>query len=179
MKGLEEVKLCYNLGYSPILTKYRVKAPWLQIDYGGYECFTPETEITLFNGELRKIKELQVGDQLAGYNEQTKKIESTTINTVHKYSVLSPDVIEITCIRNNGEQIRVHATPEHPFFVNGSWVKVSDLEKGQTLQIYSDGQLETVCISNRVLFRSEVDSVYNLNTSLHTFFANGILVHNK
>lgn len=179
MKGLEEVKLCYQLMGSPVLYKSRLKAPWLQIEFDGYECFTPETEITLFNGELRKIKDLQAGDQLAGYNEQTKKIESTTINTVHKYSVLSPDVVEITCIRNNGEEIRVHATPEHPFFADELWVKVSDLEIGQTLQIYSDGQLERVTISNLVRFKSEVDTVYNLNTSLHTFFANGILVHNK
>ena len=180
MKWLQEVTLCYHFYHSPVLRKLQPNINWLQLNPDGAEfCFTPETEITLITGQRKKISEIKPGDQLKGYQEESGNIEPTTVNLVYQHPVSHPAMIQVSCKRKNGEQLSVTATPEHPFFVAGKWLKVADLRTGMTLQYCFDETLETVIISGTSIFNSPVESVFNLNTSLHTFFANGLLVHNK
>ncbi len=67
-------------------------------------------------------------------------------------------------------------TPDHPFLANGSWTDAGELVVGSTLRSF-DGRPVDV-LSLQVVRRGV--RVYNISVDVdHTFFANGVLVHNK
>ena len=75
-------------------------------------------------------------------------------------------------------EIVIHTTSEHPFYVNGKgWVKASEIEVLDTCRKVN-GE-ESLVSTIDVLDETHV--VYNLLSvsENHNFFANGILVHNK
>ncbi|WP_278378637.1 Hint domain-containing protein [Chryseobacterium arthrosphaerae] len=77
-------------------------------------CFTEGTLVAIEKGS-KKIEDIQEGDLVWSYNEETgkkelKKVVELSRNTSSSLVKISVNGTEITC------------TPEHPFYVNGSWV---------------------------------------------------------
>ena len=76
-------------------------------------------------------------------------------------------------------------TDEHPFYnpEQKEWVKATDLQKGDVVLLWSDGQNpQPVTIDEKqTITLSEPVDVYNLTVEgpEHNYFAQGILVHNK
>jgi intein/homing endonuclease len=98
----------------------------------------------------KKIEDIKEGDLVWSYNEETgtkelKKVVALSRNTSSSLVKISVNGIEITC------------TPEHPFYVNGSWIEAKDLTKGMLLTTL-DGKNSPV---ESINFLDEKVKVYN------------------
>lgn len=134
----------------------------------GGGCFLAGTEIETPTG-VRNIEDLQAGDEVISYNEQTKSQETSKIG---KIDVLERDEYFII----NGI---VKATAEHPFYTTQGQVKVKDLKVGLKLVGRYDKEIEIYQIE-RVPVMPKV-KVYNLLNVLpnNNYYAQRFLVHNK
>ena len=135
-------------------------------------CFIAGTEISLSNGDIKNIEDVNIGEEVITYNESTDENEIGTVGDLKKHEVNS--VIRLTLDNEN----IITTTEEHPFFVEGKgWVKAGEL---QPLDVCKkvDGS-ESLVSTVEVL--EETHTVYNLLSvsENHNFYANGILVHNK
>lgn len=135
-------------------------------------CFVAGTEITLYNGDVKNIEDVVVGEEVLTYNEEGGVNENGVVGDLKQHEVHS--VIRLTLDNEN----IIITTQEHPFFVEGKgWVKAGEL---QPLDVCKkvDGS-ESLISTVEVL--EETHMVYNLLSvsENHNFYANGILVHNK
>lgn len=151
------------------------------------DCFVAGTLISLGDGDVKPIEDIQIGDEVLSFNEETKKSEVKKVVAVN--SPIHNDIV--TYSFSNGST--VSCTYDHPIYTSGYKLKSYSPEK--TNHIYELGSnVENI---------QEGDSVFNLNgyTSTvesirtddskaiqtyiftvednHNFYANGILVHNK
>ena len=86
-------------------------------------CFMPGTQINLANGSYKNIGEIQIGDMVKVFNEETTTIEQTQASIIQK--IIKDDVYEI--ILENGGTLRQTAT--HPFqTIENQWVTISGLD---------------------------------------------------
>jgi dTDP-4-amino-4,6-dideoxygalactose transaminase len=86
-------------------------------------CFTGNTLIPT-KGGTKHIKEIKVGDRLLGFDGVSFK-ETTVTNTMSR---LVPYTNLLVIKFKNG--LIARCTREHPFYVNGKWVKAADLLVG-------------------------------------------------
>jgi len=149
-------------------------------------CFTGDTLITLADRTTIRIDAIKVGDKVLSYNEITD--EELISEVLAITSPTKKDIVKYTL----GNGTIVEATTEHPFWeIHKGWssyspsatekdhkLEVSKLEKGDILLTQEGIQVEINNIeldSNRAY-----EKVYNFKLQEHyTYYANGILVHNK
>ena len=174
-----------------IRTKYNGdRDQWYQDMSGGYgmKCFIAGTKITMSDGDLKNIEDVEKGDVVKTYNLETKKIEDNLV--LEMESPNHSDLVEVGFEKN----IENTNTFDHPYYVKGKgWssykpdetlikygLKASQLEVGDLCYLYKDDSLiEIKIISLKENVRLE--KTYNLSSvaNNNNFFANGILVHNK
>ncbi|MDH5268546.1 MAG: Hint domain-containing protein, partial [Candidatus Krumholzibacteria bacterium] len=131
---------------------------------GGRGCFIGGTPVQTPGGEVA-IEELREGDRVIGRNADGKITVNEVVRTYH--------TLAVAYLVINGE---LSVTGTHPFLVGSNWVEAGDLRVGDTL-VRSDGT--TVLIDSVEPIGFGVRA-YNITVSgNHTFFADGILVHNK
>ena len=132
---------------------------------GGSGCFLPTTSIITSAG-IAPISSLAIGDRVLAEDDSGSKRWATVLRT-------------IKTVRYDGYYLingSLGVTGYHPFRVVGKWVLAQDLQKGDALTL-RDGS--AMSVSSAVHVDRGV-RVYNIDTgSPDTFFANGILVHNK
>jgi uncharacterized membrane protein YgcG len=138
-------------------------------------CFLPDTPILKADGSETPISSIRVGDRLAAFAPvgETGQLVSTTVESI---VVLQVD----RYCRVTTDSAILDVTEEHPFFVgNGTFKILSSLSPGDTVFAAVGDRL----VSQHILSIEHIDrpaTVYNLQTDdPHTFFANGIAVHNK
>jgi len=84
-------------------------------------CFTGNTLLPTKNGQKR-IKEIAIGDKLLGFDGTTFK-QTVVVDTRNRLI----DYRDLLVIRfANG--LTVRCTKEHPFYINGQWVKAGNLK---------------------------------------------------
>jgi len=133
---------------------------------GGGGCFLAGTPILLADGSTKPIEEIKPKDKILGFNEKTERtqedeVAKLLVRKAKKYLII------------NG---RIKVTSEHPFYHEGKWVKIGSLKIGDKL-LNNKNQAEVIKSIEKV--NQEV-VVYNLTARpSHTYFADGILVHNK
>ena len=172
-------------------------------------CFTPDTKLTLVDGTQKEIQDLAIGDELLSMrmpNAQTEE-EHPVIASDVAYSdycivelgeseLVSAKIINMffdfadTYFLINGE---IKVTGEHPFFVKvpegfylptkgqsseefWAWEYVRNLEVGQ---IMYDKNMKEVPIDTIEEIEEEIEIVNIDVDTNNTYFAEGILVHNK
>jgi len=156
------------------------------ISSGGGCCFVGDTEITLSDGTLKTIDEIFAGDSILTYNTETSEYGEGIVT--HIESPIKDDIIDF--ILSNGTLIQV--TTEHPFWVlDKGWssyspertmldheMVVSKLEVGDILLDIEGNEVILLSMNNN---NHSLQRVYNIimNEGNHTYYANGILVHNK
>lgn len=146
-------------------------------------CFVPCTEITMGDRTKKRIDQVQIGDIVLSYNEDTKEYQPKKVS--HVYQSSPKRLIRVRT--NHG---RVHCTPEHPFLVNGKWVIASELKMGDAITGFNIQYEEHNRFVEEVYELSETELV-NYNTSSddfivynlevednHTYIANSCVVHN-
>ena len=172
-------------------------------------CFTPDTKLTLVDGTQREIQELAIGDELLSLrmpNAQTEEEHPVIASDVAyadycivelgESELVSAKIINMffdfaeTYFLINGE---IKVTGEHPFFVKipdgfylsttgqnseefWAWEYVRNLQVGQ---IMYDKDMNEVSIDSIEEIEEEIEIVNIDVDTNNTYFAEGILVHNK
>jgi hypothetical protein len=126
-------------------------------------CFLPGTLVETTDG-LMPIEELVEGDRVMGREDIGPKYE--TVSRTYKAVGCGYYVIN--------SEIRVTGT--HPFYVEDRWVEAKDLKIGDRL---SGKNGMVICIESIEKVNRAVRA-YNIEvTGDHTFYVDGVLVHNK
>jgi len=135
-------------------------------------CFLPDTRIRREDGTELPISRVRPGDRLLAFTGDGTVVPATVRN------VLTHTVEEYLLVRTGQMLLRV--TPEHPFYVgNGTFRTLEALRPGDTIHAYDGAGWSEQRITSIESLRTPT-TVYNLQTDApHTFFANGIAVHNK
>lgn len=152
---------------------------------GGGGCFVEGTMISLIDGTLKPIEDVQPNDRVVTYNTDDNIFEEGIVERL--ITPVTDSLVIITLADGSS----VTSTPEHPYYVNGKgWssydpisteylhdINVNHLEindelmtKDGTYLIITDITVQDV--SNVQVYNFEV-------TGNHCYFANNVLVHNK
>lgn len=137
---------------------------------GGGGCFAGDTLVTMADGTVRAIDQVRVGDKVLGQGENgVNSAQTVTHVFVHTGGY--------TVMRINGSLL---ATPNHPMRVIrdgvASWKPAAAIQVGDELV----GTAGTVPVNSIAVDEASVPAVYNLEVEKdHTYFAGGVLVHNK
>ncbi|HEY0638613.1 MAG TPA: RHS repeat-associated core domain-containing protein, partial [Pseudonocardiaceae bacterium] len=138
---------------------------------GKHLCsFTADTRVTMADGGTRRIADIRVGDQVLATDPETGERGARTVTRlwVHEDTVVDLGV--------GGGSIAT--TPDHPFWnaTDKQWQAAEDLDRGDLL-VTAGG--EQVGVDGLRAATARTATAYNLTVDgLHTFFADGVLVHN-
>jgi len=137
-------------------------------------CFVENTKVSMSDGTKMNIQDVKVGMEVLSYNDETKNQEFSKVE-----SIITSSTFELVKISTKSG-IEIICTKEHPFWVVDSvtgWVQAILLDKGDMLLLENCLPDEIISIkSNKV----KETPIYNLQISNNkTYYANGILVHNK
>lgn len=146
----------------------------------GTGCLEKGTKILLSNNNTINIEDIKVGDILIAYNEKINLIDTTTVikTFIHKENVF--DCMEIF-LQINDSIIKIGTTSNHPFFsqsngiINAGSIKIND----KLIFIDKSNKIIYPKVQKIQKLKEKYNTVYNIETTKHNYFANGILVHNK
>jgi len=153
---------------------------------GGGGCFIEGTYVTLPDGIKMLIEEVKVGTGILTYNEDYEESEIGIVK-----SLIQPSASKFILL-DFADGTSIQCTPEHPFWiVDKGWSsfdpsassELHDLEVAQLIEgdIALNEFEEQIVIEGitEIEYKKPV-KVYNLEIEdNHTYYANGILVHNK
>ena len=135
-------------------------------------CFLPDTLILRADGTQAAISQLKPGESVRAFTADGQIVAARI------EELLTREADEFVTIE--AERVVLRATPEHPFYIgNGEFRTVAGLKPGDMIYAFDGQGLSPQKILSLVRQPGKV-TVYNLHTdSPHTYFANGIAVHNK
>ncbi len=136
-----------------------------------HNCFPAGTKITLADGNEKNIEELTTNDKLLTYNEKTGELSEGSIGNILK----KKEFLLIQLEAGDGSVIK--STPLHKFYIKGKgWVAAQDVVKGDV--VVKKDKSESAIIDRKDL-SGEVDVYHIIDVKdNHTYFAEGMLVHN-
>jgi predicted lipid-binding transport protein (Tim44 family) len=169
VERVKKRRLVYNLHTALPHTFF---AAGIAVHNKGGGCFLPGTLILRADGTTGAIEAIRPGELLLAFTPD-HDIVTTTVRAIPTHEVDEYLVIV-------SERATVRATAEHPFYVgDGLFRAAGSLRAGDSVYRLDGSRLapELVLDVRRVIQRT---LVYNLCTDTpHTFFADGIAVHNK
>ena len=140
------------------------------LDNSGAEgggCFLAGTQVSIDKSHSKNIEDIKVGDQIITRESATSnKLVSAKVVRVFQH------------LENNYLLINNHlrVTPEHNLYINGRWLTAGEARVGDYYLDISNNYLPIKSIE-KVL---NSVSVYNLEVEkYHTYFADGVYVHNQ
>lgn len=169
-------------------------------------CFAAGTQISLSNGDTKSIENVVIGDNVAGWDsEKGEKTQGSVSAINHKDTVGShaaacsslgnePSLYTVRILGSNDTIIEtgIEFTPEHPFLTKEGW---KSLVPDNAQEPYlSEQEPKTLVVGDEInvddswveiksieVVRSDADErVYNFTVDeIHSYIANGIIVHNK
>ena len=149
-------------------------------------CFIAGTQITMSDGSMKNIEDIEVGDIVKSWNEEISQIENDTV--IKLMSPIHDDIVKLTF----GDVVNGN-TFDHPYYVKGKgwcsykpeWTmerydigQIGQLEVGDVCYYNNDSELEEIKLSHIKEELGEVQT-YIFKVENNTFFANNILTHNK
>jgi len=132
-------------------------------------CFAAGTKVLTKDG-LVNIEDIKIGDSVWAYSDSTgaiglQLVYNTTVKQTKQFVKLLI-----------GNEI-VWTTPEHPFWLNSSWVEAKYLHTGDSLTLFNTKKQ----VLGRVEFIDSTATVYNFSVeNFHSYYVTdlGILTHN-
>lgn len=168
---------------------------------GGGTCFAAGTQIEMKDGSFKNIEDVVVGDEVLGWDG--KGIGVGTVSAIdHRHTVGShtdackslgdePSLYTIIGVENDWS---IEFTPEHPFLTKEGWKSLVPepsqepyatqqepkvLKIGDFVNCGGPNDWEEIKEIKVVRSNSE-EPVYNITVDgLHSYIANGLVVHNK
>jgi hypothetical protein len=136
-------------------------------------CFLPDTLVRRADTTDIPIKDVKLGDVLLAFTD-FGNIVRTTVEQIFIHEV--NEYIEVRF----GSKL-LHVTGEHPFFIGtGLYCSLDKLSINDCVYSIARDKLESTSITNMKVVSAPTTRVYNIRTTEpHTYFANGIAVHNK
>jgi hypothetical protein len=141
-------------------------------------CFAAGTRITMADGTTQAIETIRVGERVVTFDPATSSLGEGTVTETFAH-----DAEQSTSgtLLINGD---LEATPNHPFFSGGAWVRADQLRVGgELLELASSGATMLSASTGSVrsiAARPGHIRTFNLEVEgAHDYFANGVLVHNK
>jgi hypothetical protein len=154
-----------------------------------YGCFAAGVQISLSNGDTKDIEDIVIGDEVLGWNGH--ELEKALVTDVHTHKVGDNKDIcegsEYEAAIYSLNTLDIEFSPVHPFLTKEGWKAlvpnesivegITELKIGD--EINKDGEwIKVESIHN--LRNSEDEVIYNIRVDkLHSYIANGIIVHNK
>jgi RHS repeat-associated protein len=152
-------------------------------------CFVKGTKILMANGQEKNIELIKRGDKILSVNTEKMLIEEDVVTHIPE-NIRTYRKIRMKLADKN----IIEFSPAHPFWIAGKGWSVFDLEEakheldfevneievGDDVLMYLDHKLVRVKVVS-LEDTGEIVEMFNLeNVKVnHSFFANGILVHNK
>ena len=158
-------------------------------------CLAGDTQIRMVDYSLKEIKDIEVGDEVLGFDEYTEKGKIRNKHTKVRKSTVeqlfhrTADVIEL--VFENGEKLKI--TPNHKILVRrNSYDNRYDYKEAGKLKVgdsvYCLPIVDDKMQINKPTFLKRTNivainklgemPVYNIGTSTHTYISNSICVHN-
>ena len=137
------------------------------------KCFLPDTLIQRADLSEIPIRDVKIGDILLAFIDSGKVVTTVVEN------ILIHEVDQYFEIHVGQKLLR--ATREHPLFIgNGIFVGLDKLRINDCVYLLIDDYLQSTPITAIEPISAPGTCVYNLSTTYpHTYFANGVAVHNK
>ena len=161
--------------------------------YAGSGCFSIDTPITMADGSLRNIEDVNISEEILSLTIPTMPLDfddedtwsTWETNTISGSEFTTSTVNEIYFDWYENYYIlndRIKVTFEHPFFVKHDskyeFVKTEDLIIGDEILTDTSGSFTFESITSKELIEEELETV-NLNVEpSDVYFAGGVLVHN-
>ena len=148
-------------------------------------CFVKGTKISMSDNTIKNIEDVKIGDIVVTYNEETKEQEPGEVNGIA--SPLKSNIVEYKL----SNDVTIKSTTCHPYWVvNKGWSSFNPLLT-KKLYDFNAEQIEEndtlLTIDNKEVIVDKITELitkkvmtYNLQIlGNHTYYANGVLVHNK
>lgn len=148
-------------------------------------CFVKGTKISMFDNTNKNIEDIEIGDIVVTYNEETKEQEPGEVTNIA--SPVKSNIIEYKLSNNT----TIKSTTCHPYWVvNKGWSSFNPLLTKE-LYDFNVNQIEQsdilLTLDNKEVIVDKITELitkevttYNLEIlGNHTYYANNILVHNK
>jgi Hint domain-containing protein len=150
---------------------------------GPGSCFVAGTPVLMADGSEKPIETIQVGETVLAWNEETKQTFSTKVVAALHHEEKMQTLFDIEL--EDGRKFTVNN--DHPMYVveDGAFVFTDELAarfaKSEPVT-FQDSHNQPVKIVS-LQMRKQVCKMYNLHVegqgkNGHTYYANGILVHN-
>jgi hypothetical protein len=148
-------------------------------------CFVKGTKVSMFDNTNKNIEDIKVGDIVITYNEETKLQEPGEVT--HIMSPLKTNIVEYKL----SNSVIVKSTTCHPYWIiNKGWSSFNplltkelydfDAEQIKENDILLSIDYKEIIIEKITELITKEVTTYNLAIiDNHTYYANGILVHNK
>ena len=153
---------------------------------GNVGCVLYNTDILLADNTTKQAKDIQIGDVLQTYNEDTQEFESNRVLAVLPNK--KRDIIKVTFNDNTF----VNLTSGHPFLTQKGWASY-DNDKTVKEKLYEGAELYQLEVGDKCLTQdgtfkainsierdeSELADVYDFTIeNTHTFIGNNCVLHN-
>ena len=103
-----------------------------QLPTGGGKCFGADTPILMFDGSIKKVQDVQVGDLLMGDDSCPRRVESTCVGTEMLYRITPNKGDSFVCNQSHILALR-YSDAEHRFALRDieltDYLKLSKTEK--------------------------------------------------
>ncbi|WP_281274414.1 polymorphic toxin-type HINT domain-containing protein, partial [Allorhizocola rhizosphaerae] len=147
--------------------------------YRACNSFDPETEILLAEGGTKKIKDVQVGDEVLATDPETGETKPKAVTQLHVNQ--DKQLTLVTVVDEDGNQYVIDTTWEHPFWTKTrrTWTPAAGLSSNEHL-LTADGKQLTVA---KVINYLGSKIMHNLTVAdIHTYYVlagnTPVLVHN-
>ncbi|MCX6666593.1 MAG: right-handed parallel beta-helix repeat-containing protein [Euryarchaeota archaeon] len=130
-------------------------------------CFLAGTPITMADGSSKNIETISIGDHVISYDTEKQMLTTGVVIQTFVHENSNNGYLEINNLR---------VTPNHPLWINEEWKEAGEAHLGDHL-LRLDGTKEII---THIRYIPGTYTVYNLEVEQdHTYFAHGVLVHNK
>ena len=142
---------------------------------GGGGCFTGRTPVLMADRTIRALAEIAVGDQVLAYDEADRDLRACAV--IQTFAHEPEPYLHIWLVDGS----RIEVTPNHPLSRDLRWVPAGSVRAGDRLDALATGLDGMVGLAvERVEPSGREAPVFNLEVDgAHTYFANGVLAHNK
>lgn len=119
-KGEKQSHALY-ISNKPAEKNYIYQIPNIIIKWG---CLLGDTLIRMADGSCRKLRDVQIGEQVMGSDGAAHTVENTWSGPEESYYILKTE---------KGREVKT--SPSHPFLTETGWKKAADLQPGDNMKV--------------------------------------------